>query len=116
MQSNTTESPEKGNKNGIKIKSRITERIEAFNLLTMEEKKVSGDLITPLKFLNQLDEVDYEKLFERSNKRTRDHSTKLSKQLLRKDVKKYFYCIRVVDNWNKLYCETVNVDKIHQFK
>lgn len=73
------------------------------------------DMITTSKFLNETDKDESEQFFKLSKERSmRCHSKKL--RYIRKDVKKYFYSKRKVDERNKLKYETVNADKIQKFK
>lgn len=78
---------------------------------------MKADLTTTFKFLRQSDHVDSEQLFERWKERaTREHDNKLSHILVGKGVKKYFYSIRVVAEWNKLSNKAVITDSKQTFK
>lgn len=72
---------------------------------TMVERGVRDGLITSFKFLYQFDDVDSEHFFMRV---TRGHNKKLHKKLVRKNVRKYIFTIRVVDARNKSSEEIVN--------
>lgn len=73
-------------------------------------------MITVFKFLILLDKVDSQQFLKRCKEKTiRGHSKKSSKKLVRSDVKKYIYSIRVLDEWNKLGDETVHVESIQRF-
>lgn len=88
-------------------------RLKAINLPTMEEKRI----ILAFKFLNHENNVNRDQFFKRWRQGwTWDHSKKLSNTFVRKDVKRYFCSIRVVDAWNTLSDEIENADSIQKFK
>ncbi|KAK7026480.1 hypothetical protein SK128_005844, partial [Halocaridina rubra] len=47
---------------------------------------------------------------------TKDHCSKLHKKTSLQDVRKYFFSVRVVDDWNALSKEVVNASSFHRFK
>ena len=74
-------------------------------------------MITVFKYLKGFNNVNSDNHFERSNcTTTRGHSLKLKKQIVNKDVSKYFFSNRVVDRWNSLDEETVQAETIASFK
>lgn len=82
----------------------------------MEKRRIRRDLITFFKFLNQSDNTDCEQYSMRcTDWATRGHHMKLSKELVRKDIKNYFYSITVMDECNTLSDEIVNDNSIQKF-
>lgn len=66
------------------------------DLLTLQERRTRGDMITTFKSLSQFENADLKQFFEMGNINNLKH-TKWN----RKDVEKYFYCNKVVDEWYK---------------
>jgi len=62
--------------------------------------------------------LSIDELFERdaSIKGTRGHTLRLKKKQSVKDVRKYFFSQRVVNRWNSLDQETVDMGSINSFK
>lgn len=81
----------------------------------LEERRERGDIVTSFKFLNETDSVESKELLEISKERARRcHRKKTGIKL--HHVKKYFYSNTVVDEWNMLSDETVNVDNIRKIQ
>ena len=58
-----------------------------------------------------------ESLFERSSlSATRGHSVKLVKHHCKLDLRKYFFCERVIDSWHQLSEDCVPCVTVHSFK
>ena len=93
------------------------DRLIRIGIPTLKERRDRGDMITVFKYLKGFNNVNSDNHFERSNcTTTRGHSLKLKKQIVNKDVSKYFFSNRVVDRWNSLDEETVQAETIASFK
>ncbi len=78
------------------------ERLRELNLTSLEYRRVRGYMITTFKILKGIDRVDKDRLFN-----TRGHRWKLSAQMSHRDIRKNFFCVRVVDKWNALGSDVV---------
>jgi ribonucleases P/MRP protein subunit RPP40 len=86
-------------------------------LITLEKRRVRGDLIQVFKIIKGLDKLDFNMFFELStNARTRGHSLKLVKKFCKGDHRKYFFSQRVVNIWNGLPHDVVAADTVNCFK
>ena len=93
------------------------ERLKECNLLSLEKRRLRGDLIEVFKLLKGLDKVDYRKFFQLNiGSRTRGHSFKVVKNRSNLDLRKYFFSQRVVDVWNRLPQSVVDADTVNTFK
>ena len=93
------------------------ERLKQLNIPTLKYRRTRGDLITlykmttgRLKIRCGLDFID------RSQHRTRGHSKRLRKILVKKQVRRNHWLIRAVNNWNCLPETVVTADTINSFK
>jgi len=101
---------------GIKDKS-YSERLSHCGLISMEKRRVRGDLIQVFKMLKDRDRVDFNKFFEiQSSNRTRGHNCRLVKRRCNLDIRKYFFSQRVVNTWNNLPQSVVDADSVNSFK
>jgi len=87
----------------------------------LETRRVRGDLIEVLKFLNGSYTVDADIFFEYDKGNRRSHSKKLFKKRSRLDIRKYVFRNTVTDKWNNLpqcckNCTTLNNFKSHIHK
>ena len=101
---------------GLKNKS-YEERLQQLGLWTLEERRNRADLIEVFKILNGLTTIPFDELFEVDiSGRTRGHSVKLRKNRCKLDVRKYFFCDRVVNRWNNLDEKTIGSTSVNEFK
>ena len=92
------------------------QRLEAFGLTTLEERRRRGDLIEVHKIISD-EKYCNGQLFERShNTHTRGHSLKLKKPKSRVNARSHYFANRVVDNWNGLTEEVVTAADTNSFK
>jgi ribonucleases P/MRP protein subunit RPP40 len=92
-------------------------RLHLTGLITLEKRRVRGDLIQVFKMIKGIDNIDYNKFFEISKShRTRGHNCRLVKNRSKLDVRKYFFSQRVVNSWNKLPQEVVDATSLNSFK
>ncbi|XP_072017081.1 uncharacterized protein [Amphiura filiformis] len=92
---------------------------KASGTTSLPARRLRGDLIEVFKILNGLEDIKPEELFTMShNTGTRGHSYKLFKKQLHKglNLRKCFFSQRVIDTWNKLPADVVNVKTTNQFK
>jgi hypothetical protein len=93
------------------------ERLERTGLITLEKRRVRGDLIQVFKMLKGFDKTNYQEFFELTNAgRTRGHTLKLNKKCCSGDLRKHFFTQRVINAWNRLPQEVVDADSINCFK
>ena len=78
---------------------------------TLEERRNKQDLIEVSKMYKGFTRLSIDELFERDAniKGTRGHTLRLKKKQSVKDVRRYFFSRRVVNRWNSLDQETVDV-------
>ena len=85
--------------------------------MSLEKRRVRGDLIQVFKMLKGFDKIDSSKFFTLSGKEaTRRHSYKLKKTRSSSERRRIFFSQRVVNSWNKLPQEVVNAETINCFK
>ena len=82
----------------------------------METRRLRADLIEVFKIIKGYEGLDEKIFFERRVSVTRGHSLKLYKQRVNKDVFKFSFGHRVINEWNKLPEEVVNALGINSFK
>ena len=93
------------------------DRLEKTGLISLEKRRVRGDLIQVFKMLKGFDKIDYTRFFEISTLgKTRGHSLKLVKKRSSGELRKQFFSQRVVNSWNMLPQKVVDADTINGFK
>ena len=92
------------------------ERLKALNLPSLKARRTRGEYITLYKCTTKMIEVDNENFIPYCNVPTRGNSKKMQKKRGDKDVRKFFFPNRIVDDWNKLPEQTVCARNINQFK
>ena len=85
-------------------------------LTTLETRRLRADLIEVYKIIKGYEGLDEGIFFQRKYSVTRGHSLKLYKQRVNKDVFKFSFGHRVIDDWNKLPEEVVNATGTNSFK
>ena len=92
-------------------------RLKFLGLHTLEYRRLRADLIQVYKILTKKDDVDPEMFFQiRGNERTRGHKFKLNKQRSNTNIRKHFFTNRIVDSWNALPSDVVEVETVLNFK
>jgi ribonucleases P/MRP protein subunit RPP40 len=93
------------------------DRLKKTGLISLEKRRVRGDLIQVFKILTGFDKIDYKLFFElvRGGK-TRGHKLKLVKNRSNGNLRKNFFSQRIVNCWNSLPQEVVEADSINCFK
>eukprot|EP00916_Digyalum_oweni_P025776 GHVL01042440.1.p1 GENE.GHVL01042440.1~~GHVL01042440.1.p1 ORF type:complete len:204 (-),score=13.42 GHVL01042440.1:13-624(-) len=93
------------------------DRLRALNLPSLTYRRLRGDLIEAYKLTHGMYNVDSETLLPKcKNDRTRGHQYKLEKRASRLDIRKNFFGLRVVGNWNSLPEYVVNAPSVNSFK
>ena len=76
-----------------------------------------GDMIEVYKMFNGLDDLNIEDYFDLDkNDRTRGHNLKIKKKSFKLDLRKNFFSLRVVDQWNNLPADVINSPTLNTFK
>ena len=91
------------------------ERLAAIKNPSMRYRRMRGDMILVYKILRGGNQ-SLRNLFMINESRTRDHNFKLYKPLAQTTIRKHFFSIRVINNWNKLPYEVVNAVSLDSFK
>ena len=86
------------------------------NLPSLEARRTRGAFITLYKCITKMMEIDNKNFIPFSDIATRGNNKKLQQKRGDKDVRKYFFPNRIIDDWNKLPEKIVNAKNINQFK
>ena len=81
----------------------------------MRYRRMRGDIILVNKILRG-DNQSLRDLFTINQSRTRGHKFKLYKPLVQTTIRKHFFSIRAINNWNSLPYEVVNAVSLDSFK
>ncbi len=93
------------------------ERLTKLKLHSLERRRVRGDMIEVYKWMNGHNRGDINRVLKVSTQdRTRNNGYKLDKFRFRKDLGKYWFSNRVVDLWNQLPRNIVEVGSLDCFK
>jgi len=94
-----------------------SERLKRTGLISLEKRRVRGDLIEVFKIIKGFDKIDSYSFFEFSSVgMTRGHSYKLVKKRSYGNLRKNFFSQRVINIWNGLPQEVVDADTVNLFK
>jgi len=86
-------------------------------LLSLENKRVQGDLIAAFQCLKGAYRTDGEGLFTRvCSDRTRGNGSKRKEGRFRLDIRKKFFTMRVVRHWQRLLREAAAARSLAVFK
>ena len=84
--------------------------------LTLETRRLRGDLIKMFKIFKGFDNLDPSKFFHLSQAHPRGRSLKLIKPRCRLDIRKFSFAHCVIDIWNSLEVSIIACDLITGFK
>jgi len=86
-------------------------------LWSLEERRNKADLIELFKLMKGLSSTPWSHFFKKAEDTlTRGHTWKLVKKHCRCDSRLYFFSQRVINRWNKLSQEDVDIQSINCFK
>ena len=92
-------------------------RLRKTGLMSLEKRRVRGDLIQVFKMLKGFDKMDSTKFFKLAgNGKTRGNSFKIKKTRSRSERRRNSFSQRVINSWNRLPQEVVNAESINCFK
>ena len=94
-----------------------SERLKILDMFPIEYRLLRGDLIETYKLLHNIDKIDTVDFFRRrTDTRTRGHSFTLEKSLAHKDIRKFSFSYRVINDWNALPEHVVGSENLEVFK
>ena len=93
------------------------ERLRKIGLPTLAYRRIRGDMIETYKILSQKYDPEVSNFIKlREDSCTRGHKYKIFKNRSRLDVRKYSFCMRVVDSWNQLPPSVVEAETVNAFE
>ena len=93
------------------------QRIQDLDLISLVQRRLRGQLIEVLKYLNRFTTASARGLFEYDlNDRTRNNGTKLIVKHFNTSVAQHFYPIKITTTWNDLPSEVVSNRIVNSFK
>ncbi|KAK4824902.1 hypothetical protein QYF61_021417 [Mycteria americana] len=93
------------------------ERLRELGLVSLQERRLWGDLIAAVQYLKGAYKKDRDKLFSRACcNSTRGNGFKLKEGRFRLNTRKTFFMMKVVKHWNRLPREVVDAPFLETFK
>jgi len=92
------------------------ERLRHLGLMSLDTRRIRGDLIEVFKILNGGYRIDSDIFFTYDTGDRRGHSKKLFKRRSRLDSRKYVFGNRIIDKWNSLPECCINCMTLNNFK
>jgi hypothetical protein len=92
-------------------------RLKKLDLLSLEDRRLRGDLIEYFKFSSGLEEVDWFYPPSHLKNATRGHNMKIRRELTQNSIQRHhFLPNRIAPYWNKLPSEAIASTTTNQFK
>ena len=92
-------------------------RLLECGLTTLETRRLRGDQIEVFEIMNGYEDIARKMFFKRKEgSRTRGHKAALVKEQCRLQMRKYSFLQRVINEWNKLSNDCVDVSSVNMFK
>jgi len=93
------------------------ERLKELNLITLEKRRLRGQLIETFKYLKGFNNVQPEGLFDRDhNIQLRNNGQKLVVKRFNTSVAQNFFPIEITQTWNRLPSNVVQSETVNMFK
>jgi len=93
------------------------ERLRELGLLSLEKRRIQGDLIAAFQYSKGAYKKDGDRLFIRvCYNKTRGNGLKLKEGRFRLDIRKKFFMVSVVEHWHRLLSEVVDAPSLETFK
>jgi hypothetical protein len=95
------------------------QRLQRLKIMTLEERRVHGDLIETYKIVTKKENIDPNQFFHHPTSAPhtlRGHAYKLTKARALSLSRRRFFSQRVVDMWNNLPANIVEAKTVHAFK
>ncbi|KAF2353608.1 hypothetical protein FHG87_015638 [Trinorchestia longiramus] len=91
-------------------------RLQRLEFISLEQRKLRGELIETFKYLNGLNNVTLEGLFERGgNVRTRNNGQQLLLRNFKTSQAMNFYPVKIAATWNQLPENKVSAGTVNTF-
>lgn len=91
-------------------------RLKTLNLMSLEQRRLRGDLIDCYKWVHNKYRSNVPLFTPTLAVHLRGHSKKLSVITCRTDVRKYFFCARIISKWNALPGKCIDSISVSAFK
>ena len=92
-------------------------RLQHLGIWSLEERRNRADLLEVFKLYKGLSTIPFDRFFTLSSvNNTRGHSAKIVKHHCHLDIRRHFFCERVIDRWNSLSQQAINSTSVNIFK
>ena len=93
------------------------ERLHKIKIPTLAYRRIRGDMIETYKILTRKYDPEVSNFIKlREDSYTRGHKYKIYKYRPRLNVRKYSFCMRIVDQWNSLPSSVVEAKSVNSFE
>jgi hypothetical protein len=92
------------------------DRLKLLKLPSLVYRRNRGDMIEVYKYIHGLNKTSSPLYMDAPGRMTRGHSLRLSRKHCNLDVRKKFFCERVIANWNGLPSNIVEAPSLNSFK
>ncbi len=93
------------------------ERLNEFNLYSLEKRRLRGDMIEVFKIIHDFDNVSISDYLVVDRERSkRNNGFKITGKSLRSEESKHFFFDRMANAWNSLPAEIVSCNTIESLK